>query len=217
MERIKTYNLNRIKKGMLSLTGKADHVLWKEAVVLTSFKAYWNKEILPKTEFRALWDGAYIYFCFSVIDSNVHIDRTDNTFRSIDVSDRVELFFRPDASLNPYYCLEMDPTSRVMDYKAYPNRKFDFNWEWPKSDLIVKSAITKTGFVVEGSISVHSLKKLQIIKTDGKIEAGLFRAKYIKVSDNGRQPIWIAWIDSKTLKPDFHVPSSFGILQLMQF
>jgi hypothetical protein len=146
------------------------------------------------------------------LDDTVHINKTDNSISSIDVSDRVELFFRSNAELNPYYCLEIDPTPRVMDFKAHNYRDFDFNWNWPKEDLIVKSSFNANGFCVEGKISISSLNKLNLLN-DNKIETGIYRAKYQKIKEN-YVPTWITWVNPKTETPDFHVSSSFGILKL---
>lgn len=63
-----------------------------------------------------------MYFCYKVYDDNIHIDRQDDSIDSIGESDRVEIFFRTDENLNPYYCLEIDPTPRIMDFMASPKK-----------------------------------------------------------------------------------------------
>ncbi|MBP8793372.1 MAG: endoxylanase, partial [Lutibacter sp.] len=138
----------------------------------------------------------------------------DDSVNSIGNSDRVELFFRTDANLDPYYCLEIDPTPRIMDFKAYPNKNFDFNWNWPKNDIIVKSDIENNFFVVEGAITLASLKKINLLK-DNKIETGIFRAKYNKQDNSTFEPTWISWVNPQTETPNFHIASSFGQLILL--
>lgn len=214
MSEIKIYNINRIKKESLFITGNTDNILWDEAIILKDLKAYWNKEAPSKTEFRALWDGVYLFFCFRISDSSIYIENSDSSYQSIGASDRVEIFLRSDKALNPYYCLEIDSSARLMDFKAYPNKKFDFNWSWPEEELIIKSNRTNIGYTVEGSISIRSLKALNLIK-ENRIEAGFFIAKYNKIGDTIYEPTWISWVNPKTEIPNFHVPSSFGILNLM--
>lgn len=208
------YNVNNILVNQLIITGKADSNLWKKACVLRDFHSPWSKIKNTETKFKALWDKDYLFFLFEVIDDGIHIDKTDNSFNSINVSDRVELFFRSDSSLNPYYCLEIDPTPRIMDFKAYPDKNFDFNWNWPHNDLIVKSSLNPKGFCVEGKISISFLKKLNLIQ-DGKIETGVYRAKYYKTKDSTYEPVWLTWVDPETETPNFHISSSFGVLKLM--
>ena len=113
-----------------------------------------------------------------------------------------------------YYCLEIDPTPRIMDFKASPKKKFDFDWNWPNNDLIVKSTIKEDRFIVEIAITIQSLKNFDLIK-DNSIEAGIYRAKYTKQENNLFEPTWISWVNPNTETPNFHVPDSFGNLTLV--
>ena len=210
---MKEYVVNAIPNNQLSINGKADDGLWEMADILTDFGSPWRDLPVTTTEFRALWDDENLYFMFRVLDTSIHIDKKGIGNESINVSDRVELFFRQDDSLTPYYCLEIDPTPRIMDFKAFPNRVFDFNWNWPEKNLIVKSHSDANGFIVEGSISRASLEKLNLIQ-NSKIETGIFRAKYEKMDASVYEPIWISWVDPKTETPNFHIASSFGTLIL---
>ena len=199
---VKIYYVNSIEKNQLKINGKANHPLWKQTKSITNFKSPWDSETL--------------FFCFKVEDQDLQIDTTDNTNRSINESDRVELFFRADELLNPYYCLEIDAKSRIMDFEAKPDKQFDFNWNWPKEDIEVKSAIESTCFIVEIAISLASLTQLGLLK-EGKIETGIYRAKYNKQENGNFEPTWITWVDPETETPNFHIASSFGILKLENF
>ena len=204
------YKVNLIKQQLI-ISGKGENEVWNQAMVLNDFCSPWYLEKPSKIIFRALWDQEKFYFNFTVFDSEIHIEKEDNSFESIGNSDRVELFFRPNISMNPYYCLEIDTAARIMDFKAYPNKNFDFNWNWPKNDIIVKSSVNKNSFIVEGSISIQSLKDLNLIKNN-KMETGIFRAKYFSNKTGCFEPIWITWINPKTETPNFHIASSFGTL-----
>lgn len=210
---LKTYTVKQIEHKKLAINGKGSHSLWNKADELLDFCSPWDSEQIKPIEFKALCDKETLFFCFKVEDADVHIDTTDNTIRSINESDRVELFFRTNEELNPYYCLEIDPTPRIMDFKAHPNKQFDFAWNWPSGDLVVKSSINEKSFTVEGAISIASLTKLGLIK-DGKIEAGIYRAKYNKQEDGNYEPTWITWVNPNTETPNFHTASSFGVLHL---
>ena len=215
MNYMKNYNVNFIEKDLFVFSGNGNSYLWDKAETLCDFISAWDNQNICRTEFKSIWDKKNIYFLFIVHDDSIHIETRDNSFESIGKSDRVELFFRTDAGLNPYYCLEIDPTLRIMDFKAYANKEFDFNWNWPKTDLRVKSSIEENNFSVEISISIKSLIKLNLIK-DGKMEVGIFRAKYIGQENSKYNPIWISWVNPNTEKPNFHTSTSFGILHLMQ-
>ena len=212
--KMKNYKVNFIGDNSLNILGKGDDPLWNKANVLTDFVSAWDNEPVKKIEFKSLWNTEKLFFKFKVYDSEVHIDKTDNSVESIGNSDRVELFFRSDANLKPYYCLEIDPSPRIMDFRAYPNKNFEFDWNWPENDLLVKSNIERDFFVVEGEISLASLRKFNLIK-DNKIETGIFRAKYNQQKDLTFEPTWISWVNPNTEKPNFHSPTSFGELYLM--
>ena len=151
---MKNYDVNPIEDDKLILNGKGDNELWNNAEILTDFVSAWDKEPVKKIEFRALWDSKNLFFCFNVYDNKVHLDIKDDSVNSIGNSDRVELFFRTDELLNPYYCLEIDPSPRIMDFIAYPDKNFNFDWNWPKGDILVKSDFKKEYFTVEIAISL---------------------------------------------------------------
>lgn len=211
---IKTYTVNHIKSYKVVVTGKGSDEAWEKAEILSDFVSAWDSKKPKTTEFKALWNAENLLFLFKVYDNVIHINKKDNTINSIGSSDRIELFFRSDENLNPYYCLEIDPSSRLMDFRAYPNKEFDFNWHWPQKDILIKSDIQNDFFTVEGSISLASLKTFNLIR-DNKIEVGIFRVKYNKIGRAIYEPTWISWVNPNTEIPNFHVPSSFGILQSM--
>lgn len=212
---MKSYNVVHIKENNIIITGKGDSAFWNKAEKLTDFISAWDTEPVKKIEFKSLWNSENLFFCFKVYDEHVHIDSKDNSVESIGNSDRVELFFRTTEKLNPYYCLEIDPSPRLMDFIARPNKNFDFNWNWPKSDICVKSNIEKDYFTVEISISIASFKKFNLIQGN-IIETGIFRAKFNKQKDSTFEPTWISWVNPNTETPNFHIASSFGELHLQE-
>ncbi len=211
---MKKYNVRCIENNTLVLNGKGNNILWDKADVLTDFVSAWSKVTPSRIEFRSLWDSKNLYFYFKVFDNEVNVVKHDNSKTSIANSDRVELFFRTNDMLSPYYCLEIDPTSRILDFKANPERNFEFEWNWPKNELTVKSDIQNEFFTVEGAISIASLKKLDLIKNN-VIETGIYRAKYNKTENLIYEPTWISWVNPNTKLPDFHTPKSFGKLNLL--
>ena len=111
------------------------------------------------------------------------------------------------------YCAEIDPKGKVMDYEAHNYRKFDFNWNF--KDLKLATSVGKDSYRVEGSISLKTLRKLGLISPEGEIRMGVYRADYF--DDAGERVIWSSWIVPDAAEPDFHIPSSLGILKLENF
>lgn len=211
---MKEYQVALIEKNQLTNAGILNSDLWENANCLTDFSSPWKTESFSKIEFRALWDLEFLYFNFRVFDTDIYIDRKDDSVESIGNSDRVELFFRADNTLNPYYCLEMDTAARIMDFKALPNKNFDFNWNWPQKGLELKPSKDDVSFTVEGKISIQSLNELNLIHNN-IIETGVYRAKFSEVENQEYEPTWISWVDPLTETPNFHIASSFGKFKLM--
>ncbi|BFM44355.1 hypothetical protein CFS9_29960 [Flavobacterium sp. CFS9] len=208
---MKGYQVNYVPSKSVDFEG----INWEKANCLTDFCSPWKSDPFSKIEFRAFWDLENFFFKFIVFDTQIYIDQKDDSFDSINNSDRVELFFRTNESLNPYYCLEIDTAGRLMDFKARPDKEFDFDWKWPKTDLEIKTSKDEISFTVEGRISIKSLEELNLIHNN-TIEAGVFRAKFLENENRDYEPTWISWVNPDTETPNFHIASSFGKFILEQ-
>ena len=212
---MKEYHVQIIDNNQKNETQILDPFFWEKADCLTDFGSPWNNESVLKIEFRALWDQENFYFNFRVFDTDVYIDQKDNSVDSICNSDRVELFFRSNDELNPYYCLEIDPSTRLLDFHALPNKIFDYEWKWPENQIKLESSADEVSFTVAGVISIASLEKLDLIH-DNVIETGVYRAKFSKDKIGNYQPTWITWVNPNTPEPNFHIASSFGNFVLVR-
>lgn len=215
--KIKPYKLRTYKVKKVAISSNDEkNSFWKQANSLIDFSSPWDDSKIDKIEFKSLYNSENLFFQFKVDDHQTHIHASDDKNDSINNSDRVELFFRSDNSLNPYYCLEIDTKGRIMDFKAKPNKEFDFNWNWPSNEITVKSVVNKDDFIVEITISLESLRDLDLLK-NGSIETGIYRAKYHQQKDKIFKPTWITWINPNTKTPNFHILTSFGKLELENY
>jgi len=215
---MKTYSVKRIASNQITLDSNSFNPIWEQANIASDFSFPWEDQTAPKTHFRALYDDEFFYFRFDVEDDDVLTYVKENHKMEVVDSDRVEIFFKQDDKLNPYYCLEMDARGRVLDYVTRYYRDFDYEWQWPGSDCLnVKASENKQGYVVEGSISLSSLKDLGLLKNN-ILEAGLYRGYCMQLpninSEIEADLRWISWVNPNVDQPDFHIPSSFGILKL---
>lgn len=208
----KIYAVTKVN-GDLNLSGKGSDPLWKKATVLSDFRYPWEEATAPSTKFRALHNDAWLYCLFEISDDHVHVFRDNDDKSEVAASSRAEIFFRIDEKLTPYYCLEIDPAGRVMDYQATHYRKFDLGWSWPAAQLIVKADRRKDGYTVELAISKSSLKNLGVLKNNS-LQAGIFRGDCLPGREGEREFKWISWVKPHSKTPDFHIPSSFGLLNL---
>ncbi len=188
---------------------------WSAAELLNDFSFPWEKRAAPLTEFRALWDDERLHFRFDCVDDDLILpDGATAKDRVID-SDRVEIFLAPDRTLKPYYCFEMSPRGDVLAYKAEHYRKMD--WGWRCDELKLAARMDGRHYTVSGSLPLETLRGLGVLK-EGKSEiiAGIYRAEYFHNPDGTIHPGWMPWVNPQTAKADFHVPESFGTLELMQ-
>jgi hypothetical protein len=210
---IERYNVNYIDDGQLEITGAGSDTRWSQVPMLTAFHYPWENDVPLGISFRALHDSLWLYCLFQVKSANVKLYQVQNEKAEILQSDRVEIFFRKDRSMSPYYCLEIDPLARVYDYEANYHRVFNPSWSWPEGHLRVLSNQHRDGYDVEIAISKSSLERLGLL-TENQIAAGIYRAECIDINEGIATMKWISWISPTATSPDFHIPSSFGRLAL---
>ncbi|MDW3652585.1 MAG: carbohydrate-binding family 9-like protein [Bacteroidia bacterium] len=202
-------------KGVL-LSGRGDDPLWGEANSLTNFSYPWREEAAPETEFRALWNEDYFFFRYNAQDPDIitQMDSSLSLEMQAVASDRVEIFFKSDDEMNPYYSLEMDALGRMYDSEGRYHRNIDSDWNWPEGGIQIYASLYKGGYILEGAISIKSLEMLGM--KDGNIlKAGLYRGEYVKEEEEIKVK-WISWIMPDSETPDFHIPSSFGTIKLLE-
>lgn len=208
-----TYTVKKVNPAEITVTGKGESPAWAAANLLTQFIYPWENSTPPATSFAALHDGKWLYCLFTVADDSVFIYRVNDAKRESGASDRVELFFKQDDAMSPYYCLEMDAAGRTLDYAATYYRQMQYNWDWPKEQLIIKTTRTDNGYRIEAAIGMATLQQLGLLKNQ-QLLAGVFRAECTSLQNGKASFRWITWIDPKTPQPDFHVPAAFGTLVL---
>lgn len=203
--------------GEIHIDGISKESAWDKAIALSEFKNYWSDTETPTTTFKGLYDDQFFYFLYDVVDKDiVLVDKPSIGEEGQAVgSDRIEIFMRNKDLNKDYYSLELDAKGRVFDSKANFNKSYgiDREWDWPKGNLELKSTFTDNGYIVEGRISISSLKELDLF--DGNIvHAGLYRGNYNSRASKKPSIEWISWVKPKKL--NFHIPSSFGVLKFMK-
>lgn len=199
----------------IAINGRGDDRQWNAAHPLSDFSYPWETGQPHPTTFKALHNNDWLYCLFEVSDPSVHIFRKHDHKLEVVASSRAEIFFKIDDKLNPYYCLELDPLGRILDYRGQYYRTFDNEWSWPQGHLIVKTNQTDEGYTVEVAVSKDSLRRLNLLNGD-TIQAGLYRADCFPNGTDEPDFKWISWVKPASETPDFHIPSSFGILRLTE-
>lgn len=200
----------------IEISGNGTDSAWSSTLGVSDFSYPWRRETPPATLFKARWDERYLYFVYHADDRDIIAKTEKGGERDVVDSDRVEIFFKADDEMDPYYSLEMDALGRVLDTEGRFYRNIDFKWTWPEGHLILKASTNEEGYCVEGAISLSSLRDLGMLKEDYTLKAGLYRGEYVR-KDGGKTEVkWISWVKPDSEKPDFHIPSSFGLLKLIE-
>lgn len=229
----RTYMLKHLPDVQIEVDGHLDDAQWSLADVESDFIFPWQERTAPGTDFRALCDDDYFYFAFRVMDADLFVlaDLPEEGYAVFE--DRVEIYFARDDMMREYYCIEIDPHGRAMDYSGAYYRQLDLSWNCP--GLETGGVVFDQGYTVEGRISLTTFVELGFpaFRPGTKILFGLFRAEFshdrsgrsVEQKDSihnlgrridGPPPLeaWMSWIDPKVAQPDFHVPSALGWLQI---
>ena len=153
-------------------------------------------------------DATKVSFCRSADAINIRFDVKDSTLtvcrgegeRTVDNSDRAELFISCEPEMKRYYGFEMDPEGKMMDYRNSFYRQFDYGRD---SGIKPVSTILPEGYRVEVSFPYSFLRSADI-EPDGPLHIGLYRADATGSGDIH----WFTLADPHTPEPDFHVPES---------
>ena len=211
----KVYEAVCVPDAGITVDGILDETAWEQANREVGFSFPWEDRPAPRTEFRAMFDRQALCFAFRVEDTDVVLARDYRSKEDVVREDRAELFFALDAELSEYFCLEIDPLGRVLDYRASYYRQMDFSWSFP--GLEAAGRPVEGGYCVEGRIPWTAFQSLGFPapRPGLEIKFGIYRAEFRHAAGAEWAESWISWVDPQTAEPDFHVPGSFGRLRLL--
>lgn len=192
-----------------TVDGVLDDQCWEQAPRESDFRFPWENRSAPVTVFQAFQTEEEFFFAFQAVDEDLVLLGEGTSESEVADGDRVELFLSVDPELQRYYCLEIDPQGRVLDYSASSYRKFDLSWKL--ESLRVGARSVANGYVVEAGVSLDELRRLGVLQAGGGMLAGLFRAEFSS-GESKVEESWISWMHPGTSQPDFHVPSAFGLI-----
>ena len=79
-------------------------------------------------------------------------------------------------------------------------------------------SMLRNGYTVEGLVPLKALDSLGFPPPDSghPIKFGIFRAEFRHTDGSEWSESWMSWVDPGTEEPDFHVPESFGYLEMIR-
>ena len=171
--------------------------VWKSIRMHRTFYAPWSK-LTDKTTFQCYFSNKYLYFKFRVEDSTLTIK--DVILKKTDIApeDRAEIFLSPTKDMEKYYCMEVDPKGRNMEYLAVYKRENDYSWSF--QTLQLQTEIKTWGYYVAGRLTLQEMKDLgfDIIA----FYMGAFRADF----KTSKSVVWYSLLKTSDKSPNFHKP-----------
>lgn len=152
------------------------------------------------TTFRCHADQERFYFHYEVVDSTLTLLDPYEGERTVDWEDRVEIFFSQDADMTAYFCAEIDPMGRRMDYSS--SYKCPLDYEWNFSTMRQAGQVTDQGYIVAGSVAISELAELGVDLKNG-FYLGVFRADFHQDGSVN----WYSAVKTDDESPYFHKPN----------
>lgn len=168
------------------------------AGMIDGLHASWDG-IDDNTKFRCFCDRDNLYFFYEVKDSTVTLTENFKGESDVEPEDRVEIFFSPESDMRQYYCAEIDPLGRVLDYSCRFPSIMDYSWNF--STLETLGRLTGDGYSVYGKISKNELERLGL-KPCKTVYIGVFRADFHADGTVN----WYSYVETDDESPFFHKP-----------
>lgn len=198
----------------IKVDGKLSEAAWASAPEVGPFVDNFSGSASSlQTSAKILYDDEFLYFSFSVKDSNIW-----STFTKRDehlwLEEVVEVFLQPDSKNPNYIELEVNPLGTMIDIYLIDIRKPIPYESW-------NSARLKWGVEVDGTVDGKEGDRMWTCEMALPLADAVTAANLPpKAGDRWRMNLYrveslpekagLAW--APTMKHDFHVPSMFGDL-----
>ena len=183
---------------------------WRQAVPI-SFCTDWqglNSDPALLTQVQALWSTRTLFLRFECRFRELHVfeDAAPNGRRDrLWERDVAEAFLQPGATRQRYYKeFEVSPNGMWIDLDISPAGRSDLDSNMERSAFIDEA---RQQWTAELAIPLASLAP--------NVSSGaIWRANFYRVEGRQEPRHYLAWRPTHTPRPNFHVPSAFGVLRL---
>ncbi len=199
--------------------GDLQKLAWRNAQPVEFDHDWAGKERYPRaaTRVASLWTPAHVYFAFWCKHSGLNIFSGENPeIEKNGLWDRdvVEVFINPQPSrIQHYYEFEVAPNNLWVDLEIdLNNQPFnDMTWD---SGFSHATRIGDNLWTCEVRIPVAALcGEGKLLRPENEWRVNFYRAD--GEGDNAVRRL-LAWSPTRSPKPNFHVPSSFGFLRFVR-
>jgi alpha-galactosidase len=197
---------------------------WKSAEKVT-IDRYWDAQPAIRTRaewntltrISALWNQTHLFFKFECNYDTLYIKPElgpDGPIDELWEWDVVEVFLRPPDS-SDYFEFEVSPLGQWLDVHVIkPRQDVDFAW---MSHLEVTVQLDELEKAWAGVLKIPFEPMLRTVGTERPPEPGdVWGINLFRLAGEPTDREYLAWRPTRTLQPDFHVPSAFGHLILLE-
>ena len=151
------------------------------------------------TSVRFFADSEDLCIVCEVEDTTLAVTEDYRGENDVEPEEMVVVFFSAGPDMELYYCAEIDPLGRVLDYSCRYPSQMDYGWDF--STLRVMSGLTADGYAVSLKVSLSELESFGIDTAAG-FYMGIFRADFRPDGSVN----WYSHVKSDDASPNFHQP-----------
>lgn len=198
----------------IAIDGVLDESSWSAAATVGDFLFPWYSDgDKEPTEARLLWDDQNLYVSFVALDKHISAVLTKRD-DPVSRDDAVEIFIAPDsADVRQYFNFEFNALGTILDRSPHDNRSNSWNGD---VSVAIRIDGTLNEQADEDSVWVTELA------IPFSTFAGFAPAVPPAPGDTWRlnlyriggavNPQFSVWSDTRTERPQYHVPERFGIV-----
>ena len=198
-----------VDDGALAIDGVVE-TKWNDATP-ASFETDWSgAKTKTTTRVRAAWSKGALYVVWELEGAGIEVDASRPVKaerEKLYEEDCVELFFTPDPAVRTrYYEIEVGPLGHFFDLGVdRKTSKSDIAWS-SRPEIMTKVDRERHRATIEMALRAPEI--VSALESGKRLPFALYRME-------GRAPrLYLAWSPTRTAKPNFHVPESFGTLVL---
>jgi len=194
----------------ITVDGRGDEAAWGRAKLIHWDTDYAGVATGIHSKARFLWSKDALYALFELEGAGLHTDASKPVKverEGLYKEDCVEIFFTPDPGRpNHYYEVEVGPFGHFFDLEIDKDAKKSII-SWSSKPAIATSRDAKAHRATI-EIKLAAPEITGALAPGARLPLGLYRMEGLP------ERRYLAWSPPRTKKPNFHVPSAFGLLVL---
>ncbi len=189
---------------------------WSVATRIDSFQfPWWEDGAREPTTARMLWDEENLYVAFVAMDAHISAYLTG---RDVPVSrdDAVEVFFACDPSdVSVYFNFEFNALGTILDRSPDDNRSGTWNSPGVQVAITIDGTMNDSTDTDQGWTTEIAIPFADLAPYAPRLppaEGDQWRLNLYRIGGEVN-PQFSLWSDTQTEKPQYHVPTRFGLVR----